>query len=81
MEGTKFVPPMVSSSPPPMASMSPPPLADEYEESCTDAGFNLNMGHDDLCLSPPNLNDENENLDFASCGGLNSDDYDVTGMS
>lgn len=77
------MPPIVSCSPPPMVPMSPPPLTDDYEGNSPDiVGFGSNgLTHDEISIGPPDLNcEEIEDLDFNSFGGLNNDDYDVTGM-
>ena len=83
MEGTKFVPPIVSCSPPPMSSMSPPPLPDESEGKSLDiAEFNFNgLNHDEAEIGQSDLNGESmEELDYDTFGGLDNDGYDVTGM-
>ena len=83
MEGTKFVPPIVSCSPPPMSSMSPPPLPDESEGKSLDiAEFSFNgLNHDEAEIGQSDLNGESmEELDYDTFGGLDNDGYDVTGM-
>ena len=84
MEGTKFVPPIVSCSPPPMASMSPPPLPDDSEGKPSDiVEFSFNgLGHDEIGIGQSDLNGEvNEELDYDTFSGLDNDNYDVTGMA
>ena len=82
MEGTKFVPPIVSCSPPPLAPLSPPPMPDSSDGPPLDiGGFSLNsfkqvevgIGESDF------IDDAIEELDYDGTNGLDDDEYDVTG--
>ena len=81
MEGTKFVPPIVSCSPPPLAPLSPPPLPDDSEGRPPDiGGFSFNSLNDDE-IGQSGLNtDVIEELDYDGFSALDNDDYDVTGI-
>ena len=82
MEGTKFVPPIVSCSPPPLTTMSPPPLPDDSEERSSDiGGFSFNALDEEIGVGHSNFNsDDTEELDYNSYGGLDNE-YDLTGKS
>ena len=82
MEGTKFVPPIVSCSPPPLAPLSPPPMPDSSDGPPLDiGGFSLNsfkqvevgIGESDF------IDDAIEELDYDGTNGLDDEEYDVTG--
>ena len=84
MEGTKFVPPIVSCSPPPLAPMSPPPLTDDSDGKPPDmGGFSFNaLDNEAIGMGPPDLNsgamEEFDIPDFSSID--DTDEYDLTGM-
>ena len=52
MDGTKFVPPILSCSPPPLATLSPPPLPDDTEGRTSDVGgFSFNtLNHEEIII-------------------------------
>jgi hypothetical protein len=83
MEGTKFVPPIVSCSPPPLSPLSPPPLPDDSEGRPSDiGGFSFNsLNHEEIRIGQSDLNtDAIEDLDYDGFSGLDNDEYDLTGM-
>ena len=84
MDGTKFVPPIVSCSPPPLAPLSPPPLPDDSEGRTSDiGGFSFNsLNHEEIIIGQSDLNtDAIEDLDYDGFSGLGNDEYDLTGMN
>ena len=85
MDGTKFVPPIVSCSPPPLAPMSPPPMTDDSDVVSADmGGFSFNtLDNESMGMGPPDLDcGAMHEFDMPNIGGLDdTDEYDVTGKN
>ena len=83
MDGTKFVPPIVSCSPPPLAPMSPPPMTDDSDGVSPDmGGFSFNaLDNGSMGMGPPDLDSGGiEEFDIPNFNDIDdTDEYDVTG--